>query len=180
MPEELVGGLLAERLTEEFLLVTTGDDPAASAEVLVTVPGRARWELYSFVVQLVTDATITARNVKLVADDQSTVYARMPTFRDHAASTTVNYSWFRGAVGGNSSAAPVDVEAPLPPLVLMPGHRLLTVTVALAPTDNYGRPVLLVRELAERGPVAELAWQMEQLAERFRALEEIIPGAVPA
>jgi hypothetical protein len=175
---ELGRGLIGEQVAESFLLVTTAGDPAAGAEATVTVPGRARWELLSFLVTLVTDATVVNRAVQLVADDATTIYVRQPTPAVQAASLTVNYD-FLGSLGYSLADAVSGLQViGTPPLTLYPGHRIRTSTLNLQAADNYGAPVLLVREVPERSVIGELGEELRLLRKQLGALAEIAPELV--
>ena len=169
--ETLARGLLGEYVAEGFQLVTLADDPAAGAEVAVTVPGRAAWRVLSVLVALVADATPVVRRPALVLDDQTTTYLTIPSAADQANTTTVTYNWSELLGYSIADATGLRQAMGMQGLTVQPGHRLRTVTTGLQAGDNYGRPVLLVHEVPERGPVAELAAELVALRERLADLD---------
>lgn len=125
-----------------------GTDPAANTEISETVPTDARWRVLAIQVNLVTDATAANREVSLLIDDGTTVFARVPVGTNHAASLTRTYSFATNTARNTIAQDPV-LNAPLPELVLGDGFRVRTVTTNLQATDNYGAPQLLVEEWIE-------------------------------
>lgn len=132
------------------LIATAGDDPAAGAEVSITVPGRAVWRVLAFRAVLVTDATVTNRQVSLLVDNSETVFWQVAAGAVQTASLTVRYSAAPG-IAGDAQVAGGVVVLPLPPLTLLPGWRIRTSTVALQAGDDWGAPVLYVQETPQRG-----------------------------
>ena len=132
-----------------ILIVTTEADPAAGAEVSVTVPGRAVWELISFRSTLVTDATVTGREPHLILGDGETTFIEVDNAFTVSASTTRRLHWFQGS--DTNSGFDMD-QAPMPDhVLLLPGWTVGTITPNLQAGDNYGAPVLYVREVPQRG-----------------------------
>lgn len=126
------------------LKIVTGADPAAGAEVLVTVPAGKRWLLRSIEVQLVTDATVANRRVRFLFDDGTTEFCRVAAFTDQTASQTFEY--VAAPVGGLEYSRSGVFLVPIPPLMLGPGHRVQTSTNGIVAGDDFGAPALLVQE----------------------------------
>lgn len=121
-------------------------DPAAGAEVSITVPAGEDWRLMSGRVPLVTSATAANRRPHIVMDDgTASVHMRSPVGAVQAASLTVGYNFGPGIP---QDAAVVDGEIrmtlPTGEIYLPAGHRIRTITTALQVGDNYGPMALLV------------------------------------
>lgn len=132
------------RLFEKYSILPSANveaDPAAGAEVSFTIAAGNYLELRSVVFQLVTTAGGSARQVTLLLDDGTNVFARITTPVTQAASLTYNYTF--ATAGVNASAlANTDVLVTLPSgLVLGAGFRVRTSTLNIAGGDNYGAPV---------------------------------------
>ncbi len=122
-----------------------GTNPAAGAEVSETVPTGARWLLHALSVRLVVDATVANREPMLTLDDGATVFARFPLAANITASQTRDLTW--AAVGAALTATQSNtLVVPLPPIPLLAGYRIRTVTANLQAADDYGAPQLLVEE----------------------------------
>lgn len=132
------------------LKVITGDDPAAGQEVSVTVPADEEWEVLSIILSLTTDATAGNRNVRVVFDDGSTVYAQAAISTNHPASTTHIYGLAAG-VGVNVSAGDRSMwSLACEPQIVKSGHRIRTSTSSFQAGDNFAAPVIyaFVRKLS--------------------------------
>jgi hypothetical protein len=151
MPRAQILEALAGYPGGRILVATLGDDPAAGAEVSVTVPGRAMWRVHSVVAQLDTDGTAANRVPRFdFAYGGRTIYSVASTVAA-TADTIVNFAAGEGCDHGGSVAAGA-VTMPLPPLLLQPGATFATVTDAIVAGDNWAAPVLYVTEIPERGP----------------------------
>ena len=125
-----------------------GADPAAGAEILVTVPTGARWRPHSIRFVLVTDATAVNREADLVIDDGATTLLIIEPPALQGAGGTRGYNY--GADFPSLNALTQEFLIPLPVgLILLAGYRLRTVTVAIVIGDNYGIPRVLVEEWIE-------------------------------
>ncbi len=133
-----------------IIVATLGDDPAAGAEVSVTVPGRAVWQVHAITAVLVTDVSIANRVPHFIVDDGQRTMFEVASLAAHTASLTVRYSLAPG-IAGDAQIAAGAVVLPIPPLVLLPGWRIRTATDAIVAGDNWGAPVLYVTEIPERG-----------------------------
>lgn len=163
-----VGG--GERITA----VQLATDPAAGAEVSITIPGRATWQLVALSVDLVTDATAATRIPSLVLEGEGRELAKVPSGLSQAASLTRTHTWAPGLEGsvipaGASAGVTGFLAAGLPA-----GFVLRTETDVIAAGDNYGRALLLVVETPRRGVEA----QVDYVAEWFHrlAVEATDPG----
>src|SRR3990170_4429385 len=66
-------------------------DPAAGAEVIITVPTAKRWRLVAIRFRLVTSATAASRQVTLIIDDGTNVIWRKLVAATQTAGLTRNY-----------------------------------------------------------------------------------------
>lgn len=172
MSTEIGRGLLGEYVAEGFLLVTLADDPAAGNQLDVPVPGRARWQLVSLAVVYTDGEAVGSRVPVLTFDDGSTVYMRSPMQGAIAAGAgAIGLCWFVGATAVAPPAALSHQAAPIPPTVLLPGHHIRTVTPGMTVASDYSQAALLVQEVPERGPVAELTRELVALRERLGEIE---------
>lgn len=134
--------------------VITGADPAAGAELIITVPADERWKVLSAHFELVTDSTVVDRNVFLSVDEAGNEYFR--TLADGSVQGgqlgifTASPLGFVGTsgLGPSSVHQPVDVRTiiiPIQPDTFIPGgHNVRTDTDGLQPGDDYGAATLLV------------------------------------
>ena len=133
-----------------ILVASLEDDPAAGAEINITVPGRAAWEIMAVTFTLVTSSDVAIRTVSVSFDDGQHVFVRVAMPTTQSASLTWTYSLFAGGdrqsilFGLLRQALPAD-------LVMLPGWRITTLTSNLQAADNFGAPVLYIREIPERG-----------------------------
>lgn len=126
----------------------TGTDPAAGAEVSETVPTGARWRVHVLNVQLVSDLTVATREVQIVMDDGTTIVHRQPSGIGQIASLTIPY--FFSNAGAAQGASQNQVRSLVfPPLPMLAGYRIRTVTTALQAGDNHAAPQLLIEEWIE-------------------------------
>lgn len=140
--------LAATHERDGALRAVTGTDPAAGAEISEAVPTGARWDLLAISFQLVTDATVANRETALTFDDGATIYFTSPSGFAQTASLTRRYS--AAAIGAQTApAAGTDRQILIPLITLLPGHRIRTATTGIVAGDNYGAPLLLVRETLE-------------------------------
>lgn len=134
--------LAAPAVTSSAPTLTTGTNPAAGAEVSVTVPAGEVWEVQSVQFALQTDATVANRRVNIRVDDGASIFATAVANVDQAASATVTYI---AGVGGIDYTAVRDgkLSIGLPtPLLLGPGWRIRTTTTNLQAGDDYAAPVI--------------------------------------
>lgn len=123
-------------------------DPAAGAEVTITVPAGREWRLMSGRVPLVTSATVANRRSHIVLDDgTASVHMRSPAGAVQAASVTLGYNFGPG-IPQDGAAVDGEIRMTLPAceIYLAAGHRIRTVTTLLQAGDEYGPMALLVEE----------------------------------
>ena len=133
-----------------ILIASLESDPAAGAEISVTVPGRAVWHVHAIRFTLVTDATVDNRIPILEIDDGQNIFASIPPPSVQTASITRPMSYYVGSERNSSFDA--SMMMPLPhSLIMLPGWRIRTSTVNLQAGDNYSAPVLYIRETPQRG-----------------------------
>lgn len=122
-----------------------GADPAAGAEISVTVPAGAHWQLAALRFALVASAAVANRRVHVVIDDGATTIIETVSQDVQTAGLTRNYNV--DAWGFAPPTQDLEIFVPLPlPIELDAGYRIRTVTTALDVADNYGAPELLVEE----------------------------------
>ncbi len=149
--------------------VVTGDDPAAGAEVSVTVPGGELWEVQSLEVNLVTSAVVANRLPRLILDDGVTEFARIEgdISGGQAASTSMFWTWVVGGVFHNQAASAWC--SLLPPIQLPGGYRLRTSTLGVDVGDNFGPPALYVYAYQVRGLERAVQRYEREVAEAIAA-----------
>lgn len=127
-----------------------GADPAAGAEVVVTVPAGEVWRLKSVSVANVQGATGTSQPVLQIDDGANVVFEGYGSTGAQGVTTTCRYTWAPGlpttAIIGATTAQRSNGALP-DGLVLGPGANIKTVTIGLSATTNYGVPVVLVEKL---------------------------------
>ena len=129
-----------------FITDVTGSNPAAGAEISVTVPTNEVWKFIGLTAQLVTDANVANRRVQLEFASGSGAWARCLSSVDQAASNFKNYAFqatphaLTENVGNQISiAVPKD-------LILVAGDIINTWTVNIQAGDNWGAPLLRVEK----------------------------------
>ncbi len=128
--------------------VVTGTNPAAGAEISETVPAGARWELLSMRWNVTTSAVAGSRIVTLFIDDGTTPYFYGEPANSNGASNSYDYT--ASPIGVTHDTNGSYIPIPIPPGILMlEGHRIRTATANLDAGDNFGAPLLLVREWLE-------------------------------
>ena len=134
--------------------IVAGSNPAAGAELTVTVPAGQVWELVQVKATLVTDATVANRSPVLYIKDASSVeIARFPIALSQGASLTVLWLWKAGfPTTGEfiAGASPPDFEdsGPITPgMILNAGYTITTLTTAIVAGDNWGAPSVYIKRL---------------------------------
>ena len=144
-PFGLLKGPDSERGTPRVII---GTNPAAGSEASETVPTRAWWQLPTLAVQLVSDATSAARNVRLIINAGGSNELIVRASNTQSLSLTRRYDFFVGApwgVGGD-----LGMHAPLPQDLYLPaGTTIGTNTDLLQAGDDFGSPQLSVNEWIE-------------------------------
>jgi hypothetical protein len=123
-----------------------GANPAAGAECLITVPTGELWNVKSVYLNLVTDATVSNRRVRLVLTIDGVEYDYCISPGDQAASA--NYKYYYTERTGNPSATSADRLCGTLPrdLWMNANDTITTATINLQAGDNYGTPVATYRQ----------------------------------
>jgi hypothetical protein len=128
----------------------TQTSPGAGAELIVSVPTAARWELLSWQSVLTTSAVAGDRTVLLVGDDGATLNGifQSPNPKVAPASSAIRYNWAQGLpLTTLPLPAVVTGMAGLPMgLSLTPGSRFRTSTQGFLAGDVWGDVRFYVRE----------------------------------
>ena len=125
--------------------------PSAGVDATLTVPGGHVYHVRSVYGTLTTDATPGDRSVELRATVDGVVVGGYPGLDAHPESTTLGYTW---APGLNQAVLPLAVAEPMPPIVLMPGSILATLTGSIQTGDQWSAVGVLVDdEWISAGPV---------------------------
>lgn len=123
----------------------TGTDPAAGAELSETVPTGVDWILEVFRGVLVTEVTAATRQVFLVITDGTTTYLTLAANGTQIASLTRTYNFAHlssvPALTGTIIHGPLQLNH-----ILGPGYILTTTNSALQALDNWGAPIMKLRE----------------------------------
>lgn len=127
--------------------IVTVANPAAAAELAVTVPGGRQWRIQAGRLQLVASATVANRFPVLTLSDGTTVFWQASLSAAITAGQTVQLS-FSPQQGQGGPAPGTGVQGlSIPDLYLPPGTVLATVTAGLSAGDQYSGLALLVEEL---------------------------------
>lgn len=125
----------------------TAANPAAGAEVSITVPSGKYWTIETVKFALVTSATVANRLPALSIDDGTTEFWRWRSTVAQTATLTWTYYFLASTDNEVNRSAVNEMYEPLPAgLILGPGFRILTTTAAIQVGDDYGAPVLYVTE----------------------------------
>lgn len=145
LSETYLSEALKRLFDARMLQSVIGGDPAAGAEISVTVPGGEFWEVLSVVYTFVTSAVVSNRRSVLVFDNGTLTNLRSNTATDQTASLTVIYT-FAGVGARANDLAQGDAMGMLPtPVYCAPGSRIRTATLNLDAGDNYGAPTIYAR-----------------------------------
>lgn len=130
------------------LRAIAGTGVGAGVELSESVPTNARWRLLAFFSTLITDVTVTNRDVAMTWDDTLAIVARFPAAQNHAASLTTRYCW---TFGGARAPIAQDrtIIIPIPDVWLPEGFRIKTVTTNIQAGDAWATPKLFVEEVIE-------------------------------
>ncbi len=122
----------------------TGADPAAGAEISVTVPAFTQWKVLAVRFTLVTAAVAANRIVHLIFSRNSLPLYECISNTAQIISLTKNYTCFPTTPGG-SAADDNDIIIPIPAdIILQDGDTIVTGTTALDVTDNFGAPSVFI------------------------------------
>lgn len=126
------------------IMTVVGTDPAAGQEFSHTVPAGVRWELISLQAPLVTDATVSNRVAQFIVDDGVNTLFFTSSVILQAASLTINYNLY--PIGYAQTNYQSRVTVPIPDFTLLTGWRVRSVTFSMQAGDNWGPPILTVKE----------------------------------
>lgn len=132
------------------LQTITGAAPAAGSQWSLVVPTGESWEIVSARAQLVTSATVAARQTSLAIDNPSgtTVY-RFTSTPSQAASQTWAYTW--STAGIDTANRSGEVASAIPPqLIVGAGYTIRpTFNSGFQADDQWGIPTALVYRYAD-------------------------------
>ena len=134
-----------------ILVSVAGTNPAAGADWSQTVTANKRWRIQSIRFQLVTDATVATRTVRILFTDGTNTFFLLPAVDVQIASLTYNYECvvdgYQRALHVPGVGAP-SAFIPIPNnLWLTGGYVMRTSTINLQAGDDFGAPRFLVEEL---------------------------------
>jgi hypothetical protein len=125
-----------------------GTNPAAGAELSITVPDSTRWRILAMRASLVTSGVAATRQVHLQITDGTTVVMDLPAVTTQIASLTRVYNAV--ASGFGQALADTQIYLPLPMnLYVAAGWTIVTLTTLLDVGDDWGAPQLYVEEWLE-------------------------------
>lgn len=130
-----------------ILTTIVGADPAANAEMSVTVPAGKIWEVISVSVQLVQAGAGSSQPILTIDDGTNVFWEMFGSSAAQAITTTCRYTWapdcpLTGQIGATTN---VHSVAPLPEGLTIPaGYRIRTNTIGLSGSTDYGPPSLFV------------------------------------
>lgn len=120
-----------------------GTSPAAGAAFSFTQPGTFVGLLLSLVVQLVTDATVANRTVRLEFDDgNGLIFARSAASPVQTATQTGRYA-FTADRTANDSDTNLFFQAPAPQLYVLGGQKVQVNVTNIGAADQLSGIVML-------------------------------------
>jgi len=133
------------------LRLVSSADPAADAEISLTVPGGRAWRILSLTAELVADSNAATRSVALQISIEGTMIAEIGAAGDQTANEVMQYTWGIGLSTRDQGAVTQNMGMLDIPF-FMPGMVLATATTNRQSTDNWGRARLLVIEYEFKQP----------------------------
>lgn len=128
------------------LISVSGANPAAGAEVSITVPSNTIWLVRAVRFTLVAAAAAASRRVHLVFTEKDGMAFDVLSPTDQIISETKTYSAVPGYAGGTATNDN-DIIIPLPQdLILNPESTITTETFNINVGDNYGVPEVYVEQ----------------------------------
>jgi hypothetical protein len=114
-------------------------NPGAGNEILLTVPPTRRIRIKSFVLQLITSATVANRNPLFLFDDGAgNVFAEAGVNLSQPAGQNWRYTGYTTSpVELHTNATGTEVQLTIPDLWLPAGYRIRTQTQSLQAGDTY-------------------------------------------
>lgn len=127
----------------EVAVITTAD-PAAGAEISLTVEAQSWLRLKSFQTSLVADATVSNRRPALRFTIGGTVALTIGSVASITASQTIAVTWLPVGEFFNDTSNSIQHNGLLPDILIPPDSVIATVTNNLQAGDNYAAGTLLV------------------------------------
>lgn len=154
---------LYELLRLRLVRVVPIPAPGAGAEVVATVPAGVVWELLTLRYRFATSAVVANRASRpVVRDADGNSVAAIVTPFTQAASSTLDYDYLAG-LGVNVGGGPTSQPLPAPPIVMLTGWTVRTVTANIDAGDSYTLASVTVREWSPDQVAAQAQWLGRQL-----------------
>lgn len=126
--------------------VVEGSDPAAGAECTITCPTGVLWHVKSFMVIFTTSATVASRRPHLVFTLGGLAQISAFSSVDQLLSLSRQYSFAKyGSIADEIDDDDILVSLP-EDIWMIPGDTVVTQTVGIQATDNYGSPRIAIEE----------------------------------
>lgn len=138
-------------------------NPAPGAEIAVNVTAGAMWYVESFLASFTASVVVATRTPVLALSDGSTIFARVQSPAQMAASAFARLNWLRGFGYINAANIGVGANGGFPSIPLFGGFQIATVTSNIDVTDQWSSIVLYVLEVEERSYDVELAMDLAAL-----------------
>lgn len=123
-------------------------NPAAGAELSMTVPTNTRWRLLMLNATLASDITVATRQPSLLFTDGTNILGRVVSVNTGTATSTVMFTWT--GLGINAAVASVVNSQSIPDFVYLNGGSVISsVTTNLQAGDDWGAGFALVEEWLE-------------------------------
>jgi hypothetical protein len=129
--------------------VITGTVPAMSVGAVEIVPTGARWELYSCVVNLVSDVSVQARWIYLGIWTAAGRVAISPQLKSQGGSTTLSFYWGQGLVPRDVTILGLSISDFVRSLKLQAGDYFTIDWTGHGANDQLTAPIFTVREWLE-------------------------------
>lgn len=129
--------------------VVSGTQPAVGVFIQEIVPTGARWDVISLAVDLTTDATVITRQPIVTFLSGGIGQAAAWNYGAIAASTARTFMWSQGLALDNVPANGSLVSGLPVNLVLLGGSQIFVNCAFLQAGDQFGAPLLSVREWLE-------------------------------
>lgn len=136
-------------------------NPAAGAEISITVPAGVTWELISLIAVFTASAVVATRRPRLQVTDGTTAGVRVSANTNATASQVLSYGWLQDVA--NVSVG-TDGTTAIPHLTLEPGWIVSTSTIAIDPGDQWSAIGGLIIETTYQGGAENLEVISDQLA----------------
>jgi len=128
-----------------MLTVVSVANPAAGAEISVTVPANERWELLALLFTFTTSATAANRTPAIQIGDGTNTAVRVIYHSTIAASIALAMAW--ATTGSNAYAAGLRSITPLPVGLTMEAGWIVSTSTALIQVDDQYSAITLTYRL---------------------------------